>query len=93
VDVAIRETTEDDLDFVLASESAPEAAPLVGQWSRERHREAIGGPDEEHLLILEGSHRAVSPFSSGWRARTARSRSGGSWSSLGVGDSVSVLSS
>jgi diamine N-acetyltransferase len=57
VDVAVRETTEGDLDFVLALETEPEAARLVGQWTRDRHREAIGRADEEHLLILAGENR------------------------------------
>lgn len=54
MDVAVRETIEGDLDFVLAMETEPEAARLVGQWTRDRHREAIGGADDEHLLILAG---------------------------------------
>jgi diamine N-acetyltransferase len=48
----LRETTEADLDFVLRAETEEEAARLVGQWSRERHREALARDDEEHLLIV-----------------------------------------
>jgi diamine N-acetyltransferase len=64
---------EADLDFVLAAEADPEAAPFIAQWSRDRHRQAIGDPDEELLLVaddgeplgfvllagLTGEHRTV----------------------------------
>jgi diamine N-acetyltransferase len=51
--IRIREAGEADLDFVIAAENEPRAAPLVGQWSRGRHRESIARADEEHLLILD----------------------------------------
>jgi len=50
--IGLRETIEADLDFVIRAEREEEAARLVGQWSRQRHREALGRDDEEHLLIV-----------------------------------------
>jgi RimJ/RimL family protein N-acetyltransferase len=50
--IGLRETAEADLDFVIGAETEEEAARLVGQWSRQRHREALARDDEEHLLIL-----------------------------------------
>jgi diamine N-acetyltransferase len=44
---------EADLDFVLAAEADPEAAPYIAQWSRDRHRQAIGDPDEELLIVAD----------------------------------------
>ena len=54
MEIAVRETTGDDLDFVLAAEREPEAAPLIGQWSRERHQEAMRAASEEHLIVVGG---------------------------------------
>jgi diamine N-acetyltransferase len=58
VEISIREGTEADLDFVIAAEREPEAAPLLGQWSRERHLEALCSASEEHLVVI-GDDRPV----------------------------------
>jgi diamine N-acetyltransferase len=52
VEITVRETAADDLEFVLSAERAPEAVALVGQWTRERHLDAIARRDEEHLTIV-----------------------------------------
>ena len=71
--VALRPTALADLDFVLAAERQPDNALYVGQWSRERHEEAIASEDEAHFVVscngrrvgyvilagLSGPHRAV----------------------------------
>jgi diamine N-acetyltransferase len=51
--LGLRATTAADLDFVLAAEAHPEAAPFVLGWSRARHPAAIDDRDEEHLLVVE----------------------------------------
>jgi diamine N-acetyltransferase len=53
MEIGVRQTTEADLDFVIDTEREPEAARFVHRFSRERHREAIAGVNEEHLLIVE----------------------------------------
>lgn len=55
MEIALRETAEDDLTFVLGSERAPGATEFVGQWPRERHLEAIQRTDEDHLIIVGGA--------------------------------------
>lgn len=51
--IALRPTTEDDLDFVLALERDPKNAPFISQWSREAHRDAIARADREHWILAE----------------------------------------
>ena len=46
-------TTEADLDFVCASESEPEHALFVGQWTREQHSQAIADEKFAHLIIRD----------------------------------------
>lgn len=44
---------EGDLDFVTAAECHPDNCPFVGQWSLERHSEALKNDDIKHLVIEE----------------------------------------
>ncbi len=53
MDVTIRQTTADDLDFVLALERDEENRPFIGQWSREEHQDAIDRADREHWLVTD----------------------------------------
>jgi RimJ/RimL family protein N-acetyltransferase len=50
--VALRPTTESDLDAVLALERDPQSAPFVRQWPRDRHRMAIADAHLGHLAIV-----------------------------------------
>src|SRR6478609_9559954 len=50
--VILRPSEPGDIDFVLAAEADPEAAPNIGPRTRERHLQALTNPDEEHLMIL-----------------------------------------
>ncbi|MBP0016401.1 MAG: GNAT family N-acetyltransferase [Cyanobacteria bacterium SBLK] len=49
--IKLRETREEDLDFVLRVESDCENRPYILQWSRERHQEASRDPDIFHGII------------------------------------------
>ena len=49
----LRETVEQDLAFVLATEADPDVAPWIGCWTRERHLEAISTENEAHLVFCE----------------------------------------
>jgi diamine N-acetyltransferase len=51
VEIALRPTTEADLDFVLAAETSPEARGWVTVESREDHRAAIEDEGQEHLIV------------------------------------------
>jgi RimJ/RimL family protein N-acetyltransferase len=51
VEVATRPTTGDDLAFVMAAERAPDNAPFVLQWPRERHLEAMTDPSYAHWIV------------------------------------------
>ncbi|WP_150270137.1 GNAT family N-acetyltransferase [Paenibacillus tepidiphilus] len=50
--VDLRETTETDLDFVLAAEQHADNRLYVGQWSREQHLAALGDSNIRHCIIL-----------------------------------------
>jgi len=52
-DLSLRPTEPDDLDFVLAAERDPEAAPNITPRPRERHLESFDHPNEGHLVVLE----------------------------------------
>ncbi len=51
--VSLRPTESGDLDFVLAAQHDPEAAPNITARPRERHVQSFGDPNEEHLIVLE----------------------------------------
>lgn len=50
-DLSLRLSTEADLDVIAAAEGDPEASPFITVRPRERHLEAFGHPNEEHLII------------------------------------------
>lgn len=53
--LALRDTTLDDLGFVLALEADHDVAPFIVRWPAQRHAEAIFAGDEAHLLIVDGA--------------------------------------
>jgi diamine N-acetyltransferase len=59
MDLTLRPTTEDDLDFVLATETDPDVSRWVTAQSREHHLEVIGSPNEEHLVFTDADGRPV----------------------------------
>lgn len=50
--IAIRATSETDLDMVLQIERDPENTAFIAQWPRGRHRDAIHDPAIAHWLVL-----------------------------------------
>jgi diamine N-acetyltransferase len=53
--VELRQTTPDDLEFVMAAEADPEASSYVTVDSREQHEATIADPNQEHLIVSEGA--------------------------------------
>jgi diamine N-acetyltransferase len=51
--LGLRPTEEADLDFVVALEAGPEAAPFVEGWPPARHRAALRDPDIAHLVAFD----------------------------------------
>lgn len=49
----LRNTLEQDLDFVVGAEADPHNAQFVDQWSRERHKAALTNEDILHLTLVE----------------------------------------
>jgi RimJ/RimL family protein N-acetyltransferase len=58
VDVTVRPSTPDDLAFVLAAEHAPDNAPFVLQWPRQKHLEAMSDPSYAHWIVQQGGRPA-----------------------------------
>jgi hypothetical protein len=50
--LVLRATQSADLDFVLAAEADPGAAPFIVRWSRQAHELALADRDQAHLLVL-----------------------------------------
>ena len=71
--VALTDTRQEDLEWVMALEDDSEVARWITVWSAERHRLAISASDEAHLTVnfggepvgfvllagLNGSHNAI----------------------------------
>lgn len=55
--LALRQTTEQDIAFVVAAESAPECQGLVGQWPPSEHLRCLGDPTRAHLIAEQDGHR------------------------------------
>ena len=55
MDIVLRPTSPDDLDFVLALERDDENRPFIGQWSREEHLDAIDRADREHWIVSDAA--------------------------------------
>ena len=53
--IRLRPTTPDDLDFVLACEADPAAAPYITRWTRQRHAEALEDPDCVHSIVVDAA--------------------------------------
>jgi diamine N-acetyltransferase len=53
--VILRNTSEEDLDFVVNSEREPGNEQYVGQWTKEQHRNALSQEDILHLIVEEKS--------------------------------------
>lgn len=49
----LQKTREEDLNFVLAAERAPENAPFVYQDTKEEHRETVGDANILHLTAFD----------------------------------------
>lgn len=51
--IILRNTQEDDLNFVVDCERKPENAQHVGQWTKEQHRSSLLQEDILHLIVEE----------------------------------------
>lgn len=51
--VILRNTQEDDLNFVVDAERESENAQYVGQWTKEQHRNSLFQEDILHLMVEE----------------------------------------
>lgn len=49
--IGLRNSTTEDLDFIITAERTPENACFVAQWSREQHIRSFEHPDQAHLLV------------------------------------------
>ena len=49
--IAIRPTREDDMEYVLAAEAAPENAQGILPWTRTEHLAVASDPDNGHWII------------------------------------------
>lgn len=58
--IIIRNTQENDLDFVCDTEHEPENAQYVGQWTKEQHLNALSQAEILHLTVEDAkSHKLV----------------------------------
>lgn len=58
--IILRNTQEEDLDFVVNCEQETENAQYVGQWTKEQHRDALFNKDILHLIVEEkGTKKAA----------------------------------
>jgi len=53
----LRRTREADLDYVVAAEAAPDAAPFLAPSPREEHAGFIADPAQRHLIAEAGGQR------------------------------------
>jgi RimJ/RimL family protein N-acetyltransferase len=58
LDVTVRPSNPDDLAFVLAAERAPDNAPFILQWPRQRHLDAMSDPSYAHWIVEQGGRPA-----------------------------------
>ena len=49
--VIFRQTSEDDLSFVMETEREPENAQFITQWSFEQHRDVMNNETMAHWII------------------------------------------
>ncbi len=64
--VDLRDTTPNDLDYVMRLEGDPANARFVTVWSRRRHLEAIRSTDEAHFLLTDALTDAASATPAGF---------------------------
>jgi len=50
-DVILRNTRQDDLDFIVGNEQKPDNAQYVGQWTKEQHCNALLQQDILYLMV------------------------------------------
>ncbi|OBZ08465.1 acetyltransferase [Bacillus sp. FJAT-27264] len=50
--IHLRQTTEQDLDFVMDAEQADDNRRYIAQWKREQHMAAFADEDVLHFIIL-----------------------------------------
>lgn len=48
--IILRNTTENDLDFVINCEQETENEQFVGQWTKEKHKNVLFQEDILHLI-------------------------------------------
>jgi RimJ/RimL family protein N-acetyltransferase len=53
--IILRNTTKEDLEFVINSEHQPDNAQYVGQWTKDQHICSLVQEDVLHLIIEEKS--------------------------------------
>jgi RimJ/RimL family protein N-acetyltransferase len=56
-ELRLRPTREDDLDYVVAAEAAPDAAPFLAPSPREEHADFLRDPAQRHLIAEAGGAR------------------------------------
>jgi RimJ/RimL family protein N-acetyltransferase len=57
VSLRLRPTREEDLDYVVAAEAAPEAAPFLAPSPRDEHAGFLADPAQRHLIAEAGGER------------------------------------
>ncbi|HEX3077761.1 MAG TPA: GNAT family protein [Lachnospiraceae bacterium] len=53
--IILRNTKQEDLDYVIDSEHQPDHAQYVGQWTKEQHINSLSQDDILHLIVEERS--------------------------------------
>lgn len=51
MNIKLRRTEQDDLDFVLSAEHSAEHQAFVSMWTRDQHLAALASDDIAHLII------------------------------------------
>lgn len=57
MEISLRYTTEDDLDFVLKAERAFENSPFVFLWTRAQHTAILSSEGTAHFVVEQASER------------------------------------
>jgi diamine N-acetyltransferase len=51
MEIELRRTTENDLQYVLSAQADKDSQPFVTAWPEEKHREALDDANIEHLIV------------------------------------------
>jgi RimJ/RimL family protein N-acetyltransferase len=51
MEITLRRTTPDDIDFVSKSEHDESNKPFIGQWTKEQHINSLQNPDIYHVVV------------------------------------------